>query len=104
MKPSVAGAVEVEGEEVEHGQIHECDPFGSVATQRVTALGGAGGFFESVAYDARGPTPVFFVTEDAPNGALRCTAVAGSPLFEAERRCFGLVCPKGSAMQDGCNA
>lgn len=63
-------------EEKSGGHVWEVDPFG-VKTDRKTLLGADsdnGGFFESAAYHR--PTkgkgsPVFFVTEDASDGALR---------------------------------
>jgi len=59
-------------EEADGGQCWQVDPTGRIDPEP-TVLGGAdGGFFEAFAYDDRNPdAPVFYVTEDVPNGALR---------------------------------
>ncbi|KAL9185923.1 hypothetical protein ACHAXT_003700 [Thalassiosira profunda] len=58
-------------EEYGRGQCWQVDPEGTRPAQ-ITALGGTGGNYESVAVDNRTPNrPTFYVTEDAELGALR---------------------------------
>uniref|UniRef100_A0A7S2UQU9 Bulb-type lectin domain-containing protein n=1 Tax=Attheya septentrionalis TaxID=420275 RepID=A0A7S2UQU9_9STRA len=57
-------------EEVRGGQCFQVHA--NKITRRETHLGGDGGKFEAFAYDDRNPSdPVFFITEDADDGALR---------------------------------
>ena len=57
-------------EEIEYGKIYQVDPFG-IREPQVTTMGKEGGSWESFACDMRDENnPRFFVTEDAPRGAL----------------------------------
>eukprot|EP00814_Leptocylindrus_danicus_P014774 CAMPEP_0116040200 /NCGR_PEP_ID=MMETSP0321-20121206/24192_1 /TAXON_ID=163516 /ORGANISM="Leptocylindrus danicus var. danicus, Strain B650" /LENGTH=179 /DNA_ID=CAMNT_0003519919 /DNA_START=150 /DNA_END=689 /DNA_ORIENTATION=+ len=59
-------------EESEGGGVWEVSPFGDHSAQKTVIGGQDGGKFESSACDNRDPSnPHFFVTEDAPRGALR---------------------------------
>jgi len=51
------------------GYCWETDPFGQVPGKR-TRLTSTGGNYESVAFDARGETTIWFTTNDLRNGAL----------------------------------
>lgn len=59
-------------EEIEGGGVWEVSPFGDHEPKKTSIGGQDGGKFESSACDNRDPSnPQFFVTEDAPRGALR---------------------------------
>jgi len=59
-------------EEFSQGRNWQVDPTGEKEGQIIAVGNDTNGFFESFAYDTRNFTsPHFFVTEDAPNGALR---------------------------------
>lgn len=59
-------------EEVKGGQCWQVDPTGAQDAEPTVLGGDDGGFFEAFAYDDRDPNaPVFFVTEDDVNGAVR---------------------------------
>lgn len=54
------------------GQVWQVDPFGRRDPQRITVGKMQGGRYEAFAYDDRNKQkPVFYVTEDQPNGPLR---------------------------------
>jgi len=69
-------------EEYSDGQCWQIDPDPSGQNHdspKETKLGGKGGTYESVAVDNRTPErPIFFVTEDLSDGALRRVEVNGS--------------------------
>ena len=67
------------------GQIYETDPLG-IHEPVKTAMGGSGGNFESVAVDNRNSKkPVFYVTNDSPNGEIRQFTPSSAALDKASR-------------------